>query len=300
MRYAAYQLQIDSEVSLGQQLPPGDEADDVPPDVTIRCGPLDDPEAEGAMRAGPFVRARPGRLWIEVRGVAGFQVSDGREIRVDAVPGVDPASLRLFLLGSPFGALLAQRGHLVLHGNSVRIGDACMVCVGPSGAGKSTLAAAFMQRGHEVLADDVVPVDGQGRALAGYPRIKLWQDAAERLHVDTAGLEAVRPQLRKFHVPTPGHFVGGALPVRWIYVLDRHNQPDVVVSPIAGVDRFLPLQENTYRVRFLESMGLLRDHVRQVGALAGKIRMAHVRRPQSGFALDALVDGLLADMAAHP
>ncbi len=299
MRYSAYSLEFDSDISLGDLLPPGRDAA-VAADVRIRHEPLDDPAAEGATQKGPFLWAKANALWLQVPGVARFQVRNGDEIRFEPDPDAHPDTLRLFLLGSPFGALMSQRGFLVLHGNAIRIGDRCMVCVGPSGVGKSTLAAAFLQRGHAVLADDVVPIDDDGRALAGYPRIKLWQDAADRLQVATGALQPVRPNLQKFHVPLADGFAASALPVRWIYVLDRHNLEDVRLEPIVGLDRFVPLRDNTYRKRFLDGMALQADHMRLGAALAGKVRMARVTRPRGGFALDLLVDTLLADMASHP
>lgn len=300
MRYHAFSLVFDCDIPLGDLLPPAGTDEHVPPDVQIRLLPVDDPVSAGATQQGPFLWTRGQVLWLRVPGVAWFKVSDGAHIVVEPDAAVDEASLRLFLLGSPLGALLAQRNLLVLHGNAIRIGDHCMVCVGPSGVGKSTLAAAFMQRGHSVLADDIVPIDADGRALAGYPRIKLWQDAADQLSIGTAALQRVRPALQKFHVPLASAFAGDSLPVRWIYVLSRYNLSEVALEPITGLDRFLPLRDNAYRMQFVDAMALGGTHMRLGAALAGRVRMAQVRRPRDGNSLDAMVDTLLADIEQHP
>ena len=44
-----------------------------------------------------------------------------------------------------------------------------MLLLGPSALGKSSLAAALMQRGHALLADDItaVALDAGGRPLVG-------------------------------------------------------------------------------------------------------------------------------------
>ncbi|MEY2631638.1 MAG: hypothetical protein RIR00_292, partial [Pseudomonadota bacterium] len=156
--YSAYNLKIASDLPLPElSLLP--EADAQSPDVTISLGAVQPEGLPDGQQLGPFLWTSPSQLWLQVPHVARFLVSHGTEIRVDPEPGIDEDSLRVFLLGSAFGALLFQLGYLVLHGNAIRIGDQCMICVGPSGAGKSTLAAGFMQRGHTILADDVVPVD---------------------------------------------------------------------------------------------------------------------------------------------
>ena len=122
-----------------------------------------------------------GRIGIDVPEVGRYACSDGVLITVEAAPGASEDALRLFLLGSALGCLLTQRGLLVLHGNAFVVDGGCAVVLGHSGAGKSTLAAEMHRRGHLVLSDDVVPVDAAGRAIPGWPRIKLWQDALDRL-----------------------------------------------------------------------------------------------------------------------
>lgn len=298
MHYSAYRLRLASDLALPELVPAGDAGG--VPDVEIRSSRVASGGLPEGRQLGPFLWASPGQLWLHVPGIARFLVRDGRRIDVEPEPGADEDSVRVFLLGSALGALLSQRGLLVLHGNAVRIGDQCMVCVGPSGAGKSTLAAGFLRRGHEVLADDVVAVDAQCRALPGFPRIKLWQDVADRLAIDTEPLQRIRPDMPKFNLPVPAAGDGEPLPIRWIYVLGSDHVDDFRFEPIQGMQRFMPLRQNTYRVRFLEGMVLKAEHLRLCGQLAGRVRLARVTRPRLGFALDAMVDRLAQDMADHP
>jgi len=174
--YQLYQFGISSEVAL-PELAPVSEA---PIEAHITYGDVLGNIAPDARQLGPFLWATTYAFWLNVPAVAAFLIRNGNEIIVQPEPGIDEASVRVFLLGSAMGVLMFQRQHLVLHGNAVQVGDGCLVCVGPSGAGKSTLAAALMQRGHKLLADDVVPVNAQCEALPGFPRIKLWQDSAEK------------------------------------------------------------------------------------------------------------------------
>ncbi len=300
MRYTAYQLAIESDLALPELLPAPAGQPAGPVDVQIRLADIAPGGLPGGQQLGPFLWATPDSLWLEVPHIARFQVQGGHSILVAPAPSADEDSIRVFLLGSALGALLFQRGQLVLHGNAIRIGDQCMVCVGNSGAGKSTLAAGFMQRGYSVLADDVVPVDRQGRAVPGFPRIKLWQDTADQLQIDTGGLRRIRPHLEKFNLPLGPRFADQALPIRWVYLLDSGHVEQVEFAPIKGMERFMPLYDHTYRVRFLQGMALKGEHLQLCGQLAGQIRLAQVTRPTAGFELDPLIDRLLADMEAHP
>jgi hypothetical protein len=300
MRYNAYLLSIESDLALPElQAQPMSSSLSVP-DVLVQRGPVDMSSRPGGVQVSPFTWVSARQFWLIVPEVARFLVQDGRHIVVDIAPGVDEASVRLFLLGSAMGALLFQRGLLVLHGNAVRVGDQCMVCVGHSGAGKSTTAAGFAGRGHQVLADDVVPVDAQCRALPGFARIKLWKDTAQQLQIATEGLSRIRPGTEKFNLPLDADEVLPALPVRWVYVLESGRVDQVRVTALHGMQRLQPLIENTYRLRYLKGTAMMPQHLERVGQLAGRVHLARVTRPEAGFSLDALVDRLLADMAANP
>ncbi len=300
MHYTSYGLNIRSELELPELLKLSAPPDDAETDVRIRIGDAGAAELRDGQQLGPFLWASPEALSLEVPQVARFVVREGREIVIQPAPGIDEDSVRVFLLGSALGALLFQRGLLVLHGNAIRIGDQCMVCVGHSGAGKSTLAAGFMQRGYEVLADDVVPVDEECRALPGFPRIKLWRDTVDHLNIDAEPLQRIRPEMEKFNYPLVRQFADQPLPVRWIYILNSHQQPDTLFEPINGMHRFGPLHNNTYRVRFLNGMALKSEHLQLCGRLAGQIRLASITRPRQSFELEQLIDRILADIAENP
>ena len=300
MTYTCYGLTLASELALPELLLADPLSLQTAPAVQVRFGQVSEEGLPDGRQLGPFLWVTPRELWLRVPGVARFLVSDGRLITIAPAPGVDEDSIRVFLLGSALGALLFQRGLLVLHGNAIRIGDQCMVCVGQSGAGKSTLAAAFLQRGYAVLADDVIPVDADCRAVPGFPRIKLWQDAAERLHIDTAGLRRIRPDLEKFNYPLANRFAGQPLPIRWVYILGRDPRSGAHVEPIRGLARFAPLRNNTYRIRFLDGMALRREHLQLCGKLAGRIHLSRITRAEVGFEPDALVERILVDIAANP
>lgn len=298
MLYSAYNLNIFSSI----ELPELNKVTNVEAkaDVIIEFRAISDAGIQGGEQIGPFLWVTPNSLWLQVPGVVRFLISNGNSIQIDPEPGIDEESIRVFLLGSAFGALLFQRGLLVLHGNAIKVGDHCMICVGHSGSGKSTLAAGFMQRGYQILADDVVPIDDDCKALPGFPRIKVWQDVADKLSIDTKGLKRIRPNIEKFNLPVVNRSEIKQLPVRWIYILGSHNQDSIELEPILGMQKFLPLRNNTYRLRFLDGMALKSDHLKRVGQLAGNIRLARITRPKAGFTLEDMIDTILNDIAENP
>lgn len=300
MRYAAYGLVFQSELFLPELLEHNGDKPEQKPDVTIVLGDIPADGLTEGEQIGPFLWVHKNQLWLEVPDVARFWVRDGQEIIVQPFDGIDDDSVRVFLLGSALGALLFQRGFLVLHGNAIKIGNSCMICVGQSGAGKSTLAAGFIQRGYSMLSDDVVPVDEQCRAWPGFPRLKLWQDTADKLGIDTKNLTRIRPELEKYHYPVHEQFANEPLTVRWIYILNSHREPNMLFEPIRGMQRFQPLRNNTYRMRFLDGMALKAEHLQLCGKLAGSIHLTRVTRPEKGFELDKLMDTLLEHTSQNP
>lgn len=265
-----------------------------PADVTIRMAPVHGPSST-AHRLPLGLWRDTGDIGLTVAGTGSFLVRDGREVLVDAEPDADPANVRLFLLGTAMGALMMQRGNLVLHGNAFRVGDACAVVVGSSGSGKSTLAAEFLRRGHDVLSDDVVPVDPKGNALPGYPRIKLWDDAVARLGLDPAALDRVTTSVEKFQLPITRSCTE-PLPLRWVYVLERHEGADLVVSPVGGAETFSLLHEHTYRNELLAGADVVRDHLTQCARLAASARINRVARPVATMTAEATADAILSDI----
>ena len=293
-RYRAYGLAIASALPLPELF--ADDALASYADIAINVGNVPKTGPDTAQRIGPFVWATPDEFWLCIPGIARFQIAAGRDIMVDCDPAGDMDGIRAFLLGTALGVLLAQRRHLMLHGNAIRVGDGCVVCVGASGMGKSTVAAGFYRRGFSLLTDDLVMVDDHRRVTPGLPRIKLWADATQALAIDTTSLRRIRPTLEKFSYPVRAEFPDTAVPIRAVYVLAINNCDSVTIELLAGFAKFNEVRSNIFRPQFVEAMEQRELCLSRCARLAAEVRVARIARPVRGFTVDHVVDTILNDM----
>lgn len=299
--YTLYDLTVVSELELpAQPLPTTEAGAGVGAgavDVDIRFGDIGDEVFAACRQIGPFVFTAPGRMVMQVPDIANYWVEGGARIVIEPAPDSDQDSIRTFLLGSAFGALLMQRGLTVLHGNAINVDGEVLICVGESGAGKSTLAACMERRGYPVLSDDVAALDEDLNVLPGLPHIKLWQDAADTFGVDTDGLPLVRPLLEKFLTPMINPLRTPA-PAGHIYALHLHGHGHIAMRPLLGLERFRMLSKQIYRPKMLHGMGLSQQHLKHSARLVDRVHMVQVERPDGGQSAEALADAILADMRA--
>lgn len=293
--YAAYGLNIASEIDC-PQLAAGSGA---APDLTIRWGQVSLSLDQAQVR-GKTYQVTSGNLLLDIKNVARYLVSGGREIRVEACPDAPASLVRLFLLGSAFGALLLQRGYWPLHGSSVAAAGGAVLFVGDSGSGKSSLAGALQRRGFPVLSDDVCALsfDPQGQALTwpAYPRLHLWSDSLAKLGESPDLLERRQTDLEKFELLLP-KFLPDPLPVRVIYALHVGEGDSLSLSPLKGFEKIQTLTSNTYRLHFLHGMRLEQQHFQQAHSLARQARVVRVTRPHRPFLLEELADLIQKDFS---
>lgn len=247
-------------------------------DVCITLGSVSPTGLLQPTYTGLYYQTAPGHFWLHVPDIAWFHVTDGRRMVVTPAAGADAHSIRLYVLGSCMGALLHQRGLLVLHGTAIRVGAHGVIFAGPLGYGKSTLAAAFHQRQYEIVTDDLCAISAVGHVMPSYPRISLWHDTATHLGIDTARLQRSRLQVEKYAYPLRETFCQHSLPVAAVYILSISNRETVRFEPITGMDMFTPLKNNTYRMPYLQDLGLQRDHLQHCGRLAGQIQLTRINQ----------------------
>ncbi len=294
--YFAYGLHVASEIECPELCPVRPTA----AEVIIRFGPvphyLVNPTGSGVL-----YQTTPDTFLLKLDQIARYLVRNGNEITIEPVPDADADAIRLFLLGSCFGALLFQRGLLPLHGSAIATPKGAVVFVGASGHGKSTLAGAFHHQGYQVLSDDVAAVtikDGIPHVLPAYPRLMLWADAVERLGITNSKLRPARAQLEKFHYRLEQPPLEHEYPLHAIYLLAPTNSSTITITPLSGFDKIQKLNDNTYRNQFLTGMKLVETHFRQIAAVAQHARVARVTRPDSSYQIEELAALLQKDFLA--
>lgn len=266
------------------------------PDLCIELGPVPD-RLPGLVMERPLLQlGGDGACRFAIQGVAAWWVAPGGS-RVIMAPDGDPnaADVRTFLLGSVIAIVCMRRSLLPLHACCLERGGTAVAICGSTGAGKSTLAASLVGRGFRLLADDLTVVDTAAAegpvALPTFPRIKLWQDALDRLGFSHEGLERVRTDLEKFNRPVTAAFCAEPRPLKRLLFLD----PDTLAAGAAW-RQLTPMEAlgrmgvAVYRQQMMIRLGLGADQMAQYLTVLSATSGAYaLRRPESEAELDALV-----------
>jgi hypothetical protein len=295
VKYKAYSLTFQSDLPLPPLL--SIETDDALADVVISQARVSEVGIPAAKNIKAFAQVKENCVWFNAPHIARFQVENGTRIQYEPYANADHQSIGLYILGSCIGAILHQRGFLVLHATAIRVGEGAVLLAGNSGAGKSTTAAVFHQKGFEVMADDVVAIDAKGDAIGGYPRIKLWEDALDKLQLEKNNLSPIRFHINKFSYPLEQGYYEGALPILALYVLSTANEnEEFEFQPLEGIAKFNHLKAHTYRRNFMEGLGLKVSHLKLCEQISGQIPVAKIIRPRDRFNAEELTDRILQDL----
>jgi hypothetical protein len=266
-------------------------------DVRVRLRPVPE-HLDEATTQGPVWELNARSFLLRLPGIGRFLASDGNTLDMAPEAGTDPADAMPFLLGTGFGALLLQRGEMVLHAAAVAVDGQAYVFCGPSGIGKSSLVAALCAAGCHFVSDDVsaIGVDGHGRPMI-WPdgrRLKLFEQSIA--HLGLAGRErgAVRSGIGKHYVEPPGPEAGAAVPLGAIYILRDQRLPnEPEFERLSVLDGAQTLLNQSYRLRLALAMAKRR----QVAVTAAILRHApvfHLTRQRDLGRLDATVAALRA------
>jgi len=268
------------------------------PDVVIRVADfpdaLPDPLSSSAVH-----EVNADALLIRVAGVGRYLVTDGNEILVDPDGAATDHEIRVYLLGTCIGALLHQRGFLVLHASGVVLEEGCVLFTGESGAGKSTLLAEFLRRGHQMVVDDVCAIrfDAVGRPIVvpSYPRTRLWADAAARLQIDTSRLSRTKSSWDKFERQVTGQFFDRETPLTHvIHLTGPDDSEELTVEHLESIEAFRTLVDNTYRGILLDGMDLRQSHFDLASRAARVVDVTRVSRPDGRDTVEETADLVLA------
>ncbi len=286
-KYKVFGLNVESAL----ELPELGKSDFEAADVSVSFDKVQDNLPDYKSK-GVLYKAKPGTFLFKLDTVGKYLVENGESIRIERLNDSTDEELRLFLLGSAFGALIHQREMLPFHGSTVVKDGRAIVISGNSGAGKSTLAAVLVKRGYHLLADDVSVIDFKDKEAIiypGIPHLKLWEDVLKKMGEPT-DYEKVRPQLLKYRKPVEDSIQNKAIMAEKIIILGTKNSEGFESKQIKGIEKFNMLKNNTYRFQFVEGLGVTKKHFEMVSKLAGSVAVWQVKRPSSPLLLEELAD----------
>jgi len=279
-KYKAFGLSIESEIFFPELILTDDK-----PDVYIKYGSIPK-RLENPKKTGIKFQASENELLLNVDNVAGYYIQNGNSITINKYNNKDENSIRLFLLGSAFGALLIQRDVFSLHGSSTVIDGKAVVFSGVSGTGKSSLVTEFYNDDYLFLNDDVSSIlfnGGELFVVSAYPRIKLWKDTVDQFSLNENNFDKIRKNIQKFGVPTKEKYCNTQPPLEAIFILGTKNTEGIDVREIKGIEKFNILKRNTYRFQFINGLNKQKEHFKAFNELALKIPVYKLDRPKKGF-----------------
>jgi len=269
----------------------------VMPDVTVVEGQVPYCLPAPVMKEHTWQTAPGIFLYRGGRRAGRFLVEGGQRITLERNPNAEDSVLCALLITSVIAALLRQRGLLVLHANVAVTSKGAVAISGGSGSGKSTTQAALMARGCPMIADDVTvlrfEVDGTVVVLPGVPKMNLCEDAAIKMGHDIDLLQ--RNPLRRIKVMVPVAQVDSMIvpvPLKKIYLIDRHPGEGLIITRLAGFEKFAALQECVYGPQLPEEIPVLFP---LVTALTQQVDFISLKRPARGCSVNKVVEAILND-----
>lgn len=294
--YKAFGLVIQSDIEINELIP--HDSDSI--DVHIKKGAVPS-LPKNIMSCGKNKFLNSVQFFLDNNGIARYYVEKGNLIIFEPYEGSSIEEVKLYLLGSCFGAVLLQRRILPLHGSCVSIDGRGILITGKSGAGKSTIATALLNKGCKIITDDVAAtsVNDNGKAFIypSYPSQKLWEDALERSGRSGQKKTVIRisNDKNKFSMACNNFFDNNLTELTAVFEIIPSDMETVVMNEIVGFQKINILLHNTYRKVFLKSMDLKDWQFVTCVEIIKNIRVFRIFRPNNMHSEDKIADIVLKE-----
>ncbi|MBL4782715.1 MAG: hypothetical protein JKX92_10785 [Porticoccaceae bacterium] len=124
---------------------------------------------------------------------------------------------------------LELQGVLCIHANTLAVGDFAIGMIAPSRAGKTTLTAALLQRGMQLMTDDMLalhPSSGEWKVYPGWPQLRMWPDSAEEFSANGLKIQERvhgRFEKRVVDVAIENSFCKQSRPLEHLFLLEMRD-----------------------------------------------------------------------------
>lgn len=277
--YQAFGLIINSEIEIPEFIGIDDTLD---VDVVIRFTNLE--KKSSILRPDEWFYILDDEIYFEIEKVGRFFIKESSFIEVDPFDGTDQDNIRLFLLGSGFGALFHQRGFLPIHASAVEIGGKAILFAGDSGAGKSTTSYSFYKKGYRIISDDISVIELRNKkpyVISAYPQVKLWDDAIDKLGLKRENHRKLRKGEEKYGVKLPYFNLEDPIELGSVFFLKPSKVSKTNVFEIKSFEKVIQIQKNIYRSYFKKNILENVDVFKKITAIGASVRFYEIERKEN-------------------
>ena len=215
--------------------------------------------------------------------------------------------IELWLFGLVLAFLLQGRGIFSLHAAAVDCHGRAIAFLGHNGFGKSTLALFFLQQGHSLITDDVLPIVGKEGAPLALPvcsAINLWPETLaefEKLDGHLSLSEKATSKHRYSLETLKAPFCKSAVPLRGIYFLEPYSREEIDRVQITALSQTRSLLDLIGYTRANSMLPLLsqKNLLNTYADLFSRVRVRHLKYPRGFEYLPRIYDAVLLDMVNH-
>jgi hypothetical protein len=260
-------------------------------------------DTAGLEEVNPWMAGSRDRFLLTIPGTGRFLVSNGDRVDIEPAADAHEIDLRLYLLGSVFGALCHQNEFLPLHASAIERGGRVTAFLGESGAGKSTLAAFLTRRGHTVISDDICLLGRPGpeelviTPVAGW--LKLWRESLDALGEEAIEANRLISKDDKFRV----YLEAGDRKSPQLACLVLLERPETDAAQSAPRVERVSLSEAVARMMdmvYLSEIAQLEDGDRRLfercARIIGKVQVFRLIAPLGFDRMDEVLDVIEAEL----
>lgn len=283
--YIVYGLIIESDILINELIEASDYENT---DVIINHG-IVPRHIDNKLCDATNVKFSRTEFYFHIDGVAHYYVAHGNKIIVEIENECNIETVNIFLLGTCFGMLLAQRKTIAMHGGTVVIGDKGIIITGKTGAGKSTLTSAFRKEGYSFLSDDVSALgkDSFDNIIIypTFPQQKLCKDAIEKMGYTLSNYRIIDVERKKYSISSNNSFLFKEVFLSAIYEINIVEDNDASIEQVFGGEKLRIILKNIYRIETINYESLDPIYFKKCIDISKKIVVFKIYRPKDKFSV---------------